>query len=172
MLANLEVERLFSEKITPVSELVEGDPDRPLREPALVLLACLFNVFQIYQLLQILSQSSVPVNPFDPFSFFNIIMQQLVSGLVGWYIAFCIILLIGAALVYFINRRIGSALILVISIIGLLVSFVGMGFTFIYTFSFISLITGLMAPILGLIAGIYGVRSKEPGTPAEPKEVI
>jgi len=166
------VERVFSEKTTPVSELVKGNPDRPMREPALVLLACLFNVFQVYQLFGVLSQLSAPIDPFDPYSFFNMVMVSLISGLVGWYLVFSIILLIGGVLVYFVNRRIGSALILVISIIGLLVSFVAVGFTFIFTYSYISLITGLMAPIIGLLAGIYGIRSKEPSSPAESQEVI
>jgi hypothetical protein len=171
-LAILEAERVFSEKTTPISELVKGNPDRPMREPALVLLACLFNIFQVYQLFLVLSQLSIPYDPYNPYSWMSMIMLQLISGLVGWYIAFSIILLIGAAIVYFINRRIGSALILVISIIGLLVSFVSVGFTFIYTVSFIALITGLLAPVLGLLAGIYGVRSKESSGPSESQEVI
>ncbi len=172
MLSLMEVESLFSEKTTPVSELVKGNPDRPLREPALVLLACLFNIFQIYQLLLILPQLSASPDPLNPFSFFNVMMLQLISGLIGWYVTFCIILLIGAALVYFVNQRIGSALILVISIIGLLMGFMGASFTFIYTFSIIVLITGLLAPIFGLLAGIYGIRSKDARAPTEAQEVI
>ncbi len=172
MVASMEVEFLFSKKTTPISELVKGNPDRPIGEPSLVLLACLFNVFQIYQLLQILSQLSLAPNPFNPLPFYSLMMLQVVSSLVGWYVVFCIILLIGAGIVYFFNRRIGSALILVISIIGLLIGFVGSGLTFIYTFSFISLITGLLAPIIGLIAGINGVRSKEPKFSTESHEVI
>ncbi len=167
-----EIESVFSEKTTPVSQLIEGNPDRPLREPALVLLACLFNVFQIYQLFLILTQLGGTVDPLDPFSYFNILLLQLIPGLIGWYVAFCIILLIGATLVYFINRRVGSALILVISIIGLLIGFVGALFTFIFTNSFIALITGLMAPIVGMLAGIYGIRSKDSRAPAEVQEII
>ena len=168
----MEVESLFSEKTTPISELVKGNPDRPLREPALVLVACLFNLFQIYQLMTILPQLTAPIDPYDPFGFLSLMMMQLISGLVGWYVIFSIILLIGAALVYFINRRIGSALILVISIIGILASFMGVTLAFVYTRSLTTLILGFLAPVFGLIAGIWGIRSKDLTSPAVPQEIV
>jgi hypothetical protein len=168
----MEVESLFSEKTTPISELVKGNPDRPLREPALALFACLFNVFQIYQLLTILPQVSVPADPFDPFSFMSYLMAQIISGLVGWYAAFSIILLIGAAIVYYINRRVGGAIILVISIIGILSSFLGVTLTFAYTRSLVTLVIGFLAPVFGLIAGIWAIRSKDLGSSTQTQEII
>jgi hypothetical protein len=168
----MEVESLFSEKTTPISELVKGNPDRPLREPAMVLLACLFNIFQIYSLITILPQVSVPIDPFDPFSFMNHYMLQMISGLVGWYIAFSVILLIGAGVVYFLNRRIGGAVILVISLIGLLTSFMAISITFVFTRNFATLLLGFLAPILGIIAGIWGIRAKDLSTPVATQEII
>ncbi len=154
----------------PISELVEGSPDRPLREPALVSIACLFNGFQIYQMTQILPQLA----SWDPwgFGFYGAMMAGIVAGLIWWYIAFCIILLVGAGLVYFVNRRAGGALILVISIIGFLVGFVGLTVTFIGTFSLFSLIIGFLSPVFGLLAGISGVRGEKARTPEDVHEII
>ncbi len=166
------MESLFSEKTTPISELVKGNPERPLREPALVLVACLFNLFQIYQLLIILPQVTTAINPLDPYSLISMLIGQMISSLVGWYVAFSIILLIGAAVVYFINRRIGGAVILVISIIGLLSSFVGTTLTYVYTRSLVTLIIGFLAPIFGIIAGIWGIRTKDLSSPAPTQEII
>lgn len=167
----LEAENVFSEKTMPISELVEGSPDRPLREPALVSIACLFNGFQIYQMTQILPQLAT----WDPWGFgffYSSMMAGIVVGLIWWYVAFCIILLIGAGLVYFINRRAGGALILVISIIGLLVGFVGSTYTFIFTFSLLSLFIGLLSPVFGLLAGISGVRGEKARTLEDVHEII
>lgn len=166
----LEAERVFSEKTTPISELVEGNPDRPQREPALALVVCLFNVYQIYHLLIALPMLAA-MDPMDPmFFWYSSMMLGVVTGLIGWYVAFCVILVIGAALIYFINRRVGGALILAISIIGILVSFVGVSFSYILTTNALSLIVGFLAPIIALIAGILGVRSER--QPAQEMQEI
>ncbi|MDO8124565.1 MAG: hypothetical protein Q6364_09330, partial [Candidatus Hermodarchaeota archaeon] len=83
---------MFSEKTTPVSELVKGNPDRPIREPALVLLICLFNVFQIYQLVEMSIQG--PAFGFDPYlGMFMMMMVGMLSGLIIWYAVFSVLLL-------------------------------------------------------------------------------
>jgi len=167
----LEAESVFSEKTTPVSELVKGNPDRPMREPALVLLTCLFNVFQIYQLVEISIQG--PAFAFDPyFGMLQMMMVGMLSGLIIWYAVFSIILLIGAGIIYFINRRAGGALILVISIVGLLIGFVGMTISFMFSFSILLLVTTFLTPFLGLLAGIWGVRAEKPPTRADMEEII
>lgn len=163
---------MFSEKTAPISELVKGNPERPIREPALVLVACLFNLFQIYQLSTILPQFMGIIDPGDPFSLISLIMIQLIPGLIGWYAIYSVILLIGAALVYFVNRRLGSALILVISIIGVLTSFVGVTLTFAFTRSLITLFLGFLAPAFGVIAGFWGIRSQDLSATATTQEII
>jgi hypothetical protein len=167
----LEAESVFSEKTTPVSELVKGNPERPIREPALVLLTCLFNVFQIYQLVEISIQG--PSFSFDPFfGMVQLMMFGMISGLIIWYVVFSIVLLLGAGVIYFINRRAGGALILVISIIGFLIGFVGMGITIIFTFNLLFVITTFLTPFLGLLAGIWGVRAEKPPTRTDMQEII
>lgn len=160
---------MFSEKTTPVSELVKGNPDRPMREPALVLLACLFNVFQIYQLIEISSQAPA----YDPlFGMLQQMMASLSSVLIIWYVIFSIILLIGAGIIYFINRRAGGALILVISIIGFLLGFIGMVFSLIFAGGALFVVITFLGPFFGLLAGIWGVRSEKPPITAEMQEIV
>ena len=160
---------MFSEKTTPVSELVKGNPDRPTREPALVLLACLFNVFQVYQLMEIISQPQI----YDPYSeWYLLMMVSTISVLVIWYVIFSVILLIGAGVVYFINRRAGGALILVISIIGFIIGFIGMSISMMFAYSIFFVVTTFLAPFSGLLAGIWGVRSEKPPTRADMQEII
>jgi hypothetical protein len=166
----MEVECVFSEKRTPISELVKGTPDRPLREPALVLLACLFNVFQIYQLSVSLTQTPI-VDPWMV-DYWLIMVMGTVTALIGWYVAFSIILLIGAGVVYFLNRRAGGAVILVISIIGLLVGFVSISMGFMLGMNAMRIITGFLSPIFGLIAGINGVRAEKPPMTHDAQEII
>jgi len=162
---------VFSEKTTPVSELVKGNPDRPIREPALVLLTCLFNVFQIYQLVEMSVQG--PTFGFDPYmGMFLLMMVGMLSGLIIWYAAFSVILLIGAGIIYFINRRAGGALILVISIVGFLVGFVGMAISILFAFNTLFLVTTFLTPFLGLLAGIWGVRAEKSPTTADMQEII
>ncbi|MFX0168253.1 MAG: hypothetical protein ACFE89_02750 [Candidatus Hodarchaeota archaeon] len=160
---------MFSEKTAPISELIKGTPDRSLREPALVILACLFNGFQIYRIFQILPQLS----GYSPFGeFFYAMIAGMLGSLLLWYVIYSVILLIGGAIVYLVNQRIGSAVILVISIIGLLMSFMGMSVIIIFTFNTMDAIIGLLAPIIGVITGIYGVRSQRSRSEAAVHEVI
>ena len=168
----LEKDAMFSEKKTPISELVKGIPERPMREPALVALACLFNLYQIYRIFEVLPQAAAYFSP-DPFmgGFFSIIASML-GTLLGWYVGYSVILLIGATIVYFVNRRAGSALILVISIIGLLMSFVGIGMLFMFSLTIIDAITALFAPIIGLLSGIYGIRGQPSTGDSTSPEVI
>ena len=162
---------MFSEKTTPVSELVKGNPDRPIREPALVLLTCLFNVFQIYQLVQINTQGS-PFG-FDPyFGMLLMMMAGMLFVLIIWYAVFSFILLIGAGIIYFLNRRAGGALILVISIVGFLVGFVGMAITVMFTFDILFVVITFLNPALGLLAGIWGIRAEKPPMRADMQEII
>jgi len=163
---------MFSEKKTPISELVEGVPERPMREPALVALACLFNLYQIYRIFEVLPQAAAYFSP-DPFmgGYFTMVANML-GSLLGWYMVYSVILIIGGAIVYFANRRAGSALILVISIIGLLMSFVGIGMMFIFSLTIVDAITALLAPILGLLTGVYGIRSPQTTGESTSHEVI
>jgi hypothetical protein len=168
----LEKDVMFSEKKTPISELIQGVPERPMREPALVALACLFNLYQIYRIFEILPQAAAYISP-DPFlgGYFTMIASML-GTLMGWYVVYSVILLIGAAIVYFANRRAGSALILVISIIGLLMSFVGIAMLVIFSLTIVDAITALFAPIIGLLAGFYGIRSQRTTGVSTNHEVI
>lgn len=160
---------MFSEKTTPVSELVKGNPDRPLREPAMTILACLFNFFQVYQLMEIISQAPT----YDPsFGWYQIMLVSTISVLVIWYVIFSVILLIGAGIIYFINRRAGGALILVISIIGFIIGFVGMGISMMFAYSLFFVVTTFLAPFFGLLAGIWGIRSEKPPTTTDMQEII
>lgn len=162
---------MFSEKTTPVSELVKGNPDRPIREPALVLLTCIFNVFQIYQLFEMNVQGS-PFG-FDPYmGMLLMMMAGMLSVLIIWYAVFSFILVIGAGIIYFINRRVGGALILVISIVGFLVGFVGMAISILFTFNILFVVITFLTPFLGLLAGIWGVRAEKPPMRADMEEII
>ncbi len=160
---------MFSEKTAAVSELVKGNPDRPMREPALVILICLFNAFQIYQLVEISSQGPI----YDPFfGIFQMMMASMLSVLIIWYAVFSLILLIGAGIIYFINRRAGGALVLVISIVGLLIGFVGMSFSLIFAYNILFVVTSFLSPCLGLLAGIWGIRAEKPPTTTDMQEII
>ena len=162
---------MFSEKTTPVSELVKGNPDRPIREPTLVLLTCLFNVFQIYQLVELSLQGSTFT--FDPyFGIYQMMLASMLPGLIIWYAVYSIILLIGAGIIYFINRRAGGALILVISIIGFLIGFVGLTISFMFSFNLLYVVTTFLTPFLGLLAGFWGVRAEKPPTRTDMQEII
>ncbi|MDO8122751.1 MAG: hypothetical protein Q6364_00005, partial [Candidatus Hermodarchaeota archaeon] len=82
------------------------------------------------------------------------------------------LLLIGAGVTYFINRRAGGALILVISIVGFLVGFVGFAISVMFAFSIFFVVTTFLTPFLGLLAGIWGVRAEKPPTRADMQEII
>lgn len=167
---SLEVECLFSEKATPISQLVKGSPDRPLREPVTILLACIFNIFQIYQLVELRSRITSPYDPF--FDWFQTIIASTVPVLIGWYIIFSGILVIGASVIYWLNRRAGGAIVLVISIIGLLMGFVGMSITMMISYSTLFVTISFLAPVFGLVAGIWGVRAEKPLTTEDMQEII
>ncbi|MDO8056106.1 MAG: hypothetical protein Q6361_04530 [Candidatus Hermodarchaeota archaeon] len=163
---------MFSEKKTPISELIQGVPERPMREPAIVALACLFNLYQIYRIFEVLPQAAAYSSP-DPFlgGYFAMIASML-GTLLGWYLVYSVILCIGAAVVYFANRRAGSALIFAISIIGFIMGFVGIGMLIIFSLTIVDAITALFAPIIGVISGIYGIRSQRTTGDSTVHEVI
>jgi hypothetical protein len=161
---------LFSEKATPISQLVKGSPDRPLREPVMILLACLFNIFQIYQLVVLRSSITSPYDPF--FGWFQMMIASTVPVLIGWYIIFSGILLIGAGVIYFLNRRAGGAIVLVISIVGLLMGFVGMSISMMISYNSLFVIVSFLAPVFGLVAGIWGVRAEKPPITEDMQEII
>ena len=157
---------MFSERLEPISELVKGEPEKPLREPALALFACLLNLYQIYQLSRQLSQLSSQV-PGDPWmGLYYSIQLSLVAGMIGFIIGFTVILVIGAVTTYFFRRRVGAAILLVSSIVGLVMSFVGLS-TVMMSFNILGAIINFLSPVFGLLAGIYGIRSeKAPGREA------
>jgi hypothetical protein len=162
---------MFSERLEPISELVKGEPEKPLREPALALFACLLNLYQIYQLSRQLSllSSQVPSDPYMGWYYSYVLALSL--GLIGFMIGFTVILLIGAATIYFFRRRVGAAILLVSSIIGLLVSFVGISMVMV-SFSILGLLVNFLSPIFGLLAGIFGIRGEKPATREALQEII
>ncbi len=158
---------LFSEKSAPISELIKGEPDKPLREPALALFACVFNVYTIYQISQLLNVISIlPFNPYDPWGpgwYFQIVII-MASGVLTFSLIYTILLLIGSGVMYFLTRRAGAVLVLVVSILALLVSFMGVAYG---GFGL------LIASILGIFSGALGIRSvKETPQPQTVYEVI
>ena len=156
---------MFSEKQTPVSELIRGDPEKPLREPAIALFAIVFNLFAIYQFSEMLQQMLLWMDPgLDPWMVgYYQMMLMMVNTLAGFAIFFSLILLLGAAIMRFLHRRAGAALILVFSIFTLFVSFMGLAF------GGFSLILGVF---LGMVAGIMGVRAKREVRERDVIEVI
>jgi hypothetical protein len=161
---------MFSERSEPISELIKGNPEKPLREPALALLACCFNLYQIFELNRILAQLMNVVN-LDPWLgvWYQQMMVGMATGLLWWNIAFSVILLIGAAIVYFLHRRVGGALILAIAIIALLVSFVSISVLF---GNILSVMTAFLSAIFSMAAGISGVRGERASTPTPVQEII
>lgn len=161
----MEVGKFFSEKQAPISELVKGDPEKPLREPAIALFAILFNLFAIYQVTEILQQMLIWLNPgVDPwYSLYISMMLMMMNTLIGAAIFYSFMLLLGAAIMRFLNRRAGAAVILVFSIFTLFISFIAL------TFGGFSLIIGAL---LGLLAGAMGIRSKREIRERDAIEVI
>jgi hypothetical protein len=161
---------VFSERVEPISELVKGKPGKPLREPALALFACLLNGYQVYQLSGQLAQLSSQVA--DPFlGFYYSYLLGLIVGLIGFAIAFSIILAIGAATIYFLNRRAGGGVVLGVSITGLLVSFVGLSMVSL-SFNILGLIVSFLSPIFGILAGYWGVKGEKVITREAAEEII
>jgi ABC-type uncharacterized transport system permease subunit len=154
---------MFSESKVPVSELIQGDPDKPVREPVLALFAIVFNLFSIYQINEMLRQMMLWYNPSDPFmwSYYSILSLTFAT-LNGFTIFYSIMLLIGAAVMRFIHRRAGAVIVLVFSIFVLFVSFVAIAFAF-------SLFIGT---IIGMAAGIIGIRSRREERELETVEII
>jgi hypothetical protein len=99
---------VFSERTEPISELVKGKPGKPLREPVLVLFAGLLNLYQVYALSGNLAYlSSHP--PLEPEKdWFHALQLAGVLGLMGFTVAFTVMLVVGAAAIYFLNRRVGG----------------------------------------------------------------
>ncbi|MFX1576537.1 MAG: hypothetical protein ACFFCF_05145 [Promethearchaeota archaeon] len=156
---------MFSEKQAPISELVKGDPEKPLREPAIALFAIMFNLFAIYQVTEILRQMLLWFDPGgDPWylSYLSMIMMMM-NTLIGAAIFYSLMLLLGAAIMRFLNRRAGAAVILVFSIFTLLISFIAL------SFGGFSLIIG---SLLGILAGALGIRSKREIHERDAIEVI
>jgi hypothetical protein len=161
---------VFSERVEPISELVKGKPQKPLREPALALFACLLNGYQVYQLSGQLAQLSSQVA--DPFmGFLYSYLLGIVVVLIGFAIAFSIILAIGAATIYFLSRRAGGGVVLGVSIVGLLVSFVGLSMVSL-SFSILGLIANFLSPIFGILAGYWGVKGEKVITREAAEEII
>lgn len=161
---------MFSERSEPISELIKGNPEKPLREPALALLACLFNLYQILELSLALSQTT-QITYIDPLYgfWYQQMMVGMLTGLIWWNIAFSLVLLIGAAVVYFAHRRVGGALILVISNVALLVSFFALAMFF---GNFLVAITAFLSAVFGLASGISGVRGEKTSTSTSAQEII
>jgi hypothetical protein len=162
---------MFSERSEPISELVKGQPDKPIREPALALFACLLNLYQIYQLSTQFSllSSQLPTDPY--MGWYYPYLLGLSLGLIGFAIGFTVILLVGAATIYFFRRRVGAAILLVSSIIGLLVSFAGTSMVII-SFNIFGLLVNFLSPILGLLAGIFGIRGEKTVSREAMQEII
>jgi hypothetical protein len=153
---------MFSEKKTPVSELIVGDPEKPIRELVIALFAILFNLFSIYQLSETVRLWTIWMGV-DPWSFAFSFPLMLINTLVGVALFHSVILLIGAGISRLINRRAGAILILIFSIFVLFFSFAGLGFG---AFSL------LIGAILGMVAGIMGVRQKHEVAERDIIEVI
>ena len=161
---------MFSERSEPISELIKGNPEKPMREPALALLACCFNLYQILELSRIIAQL-MNVTYIDPWfgMWYQQMMVGMATGLMWWNIAFSLILLTGAAIVYFLHRRAGGALILVIAIIALLVSFVSVAMLF---GNILGVMTAFLSAIFAMAAGISGVRGEGESAPTPVQEII
>jgi hypothetical protein len=162
---------MFSERLEPISELVKGEPEKPLREPALALFACLLNVYQIFQLSRQLSQLSTELPPDPWMGWYYSYLLGLNLGLIGFLIGFTAILIVGAAMTYFFRRRVGAVILLVSSIVGLLVGFVGMSIV-VMNFNILGLVVNFLSPSLGLLAGIFGIRGGKPASREAVQEII
>jgi hypothetical protein len=156
---------VFSEKQTPVSELIKGDPEKPLREPAIALFAIVFNLFAMYQLSEIINQTFLLiVDSVDPWHrSYMMLMTLMMNTMIGIALFYSLFLLIGAAIMRFVSRRAGAALILVFSVFMILVSFVAI------SYGGFGLILGAF---LGLTAGILGIQSKREVRERDVIEVI
>ena len=102
-------------------------------------------------------------NPSDPFLWSYYAMQSLMfATLNGFTIFYSIMLLIGAAVMRFFHRRAGAVLVLVFSIFTLFISFIAIFFAF-----------GLfIGTIIGMAAGIIGIRSRREERELESIEII
>ena len=156
---------MFSEKQTPISELIKGNPEKPLREPVIALFAIVFNLFATYQFSEIINQTFLLlIDTVDPWQrSYMMLMAMVMNTMIGVTLFYSLILLIGAAIMRFLSQRAGAALILVFSIFMLLVSF--------YAISLggFGLILGAF---LGLTAGIMGIQKKREVRERDAIEVI
>lgn len=152
---------MFSERMEPISELVKGKPGKSMRELVLVLFASLLNLYQLYALAGNLAYlSSHP--PLEPEKdWLHATQVAGVMGLIAFTIAFTVMLVIGAATVSFLNRRVGGAFLVVVSIVGLLVSVVGIWSIMLNFDDVLAVFVSFLSPVCGLLAGYYGIRGEK-----------
>jgi hypothetical protein len=152
--------------------LVKGKPGKPLREPVLVLFASLLNLYQFYALAGNLAylSSHPPLEPEK--NWFHAVQLAGVVGLMGFTIAFTVMLVVAAAAVYFLNRRVGGAFLVVISIVGLLVSFVGISSTMLNLDDVLAVLLSFLSPVCGLLAGYYGIRGEKVTARETAQEIV
>lgn len=165
---------MFSERSEPISELVKGNPEKPLREPALAMFACLLNLYQLFQLFKQLSELPASAGPLDPYSGLNwyyAYLTGIIQGLFAFTVAFTGFLVGGVLVLYFVNRRVGGAIVLVISVLALIVGFMGIS-TVAIGFNFFSLIIYFLSPVFGILAGVYGIRGEKPASREAVQEII
>jgi hypothetical protein len=165
---------VFSERPEPISELVKGNPEKPLREPALALFACLLNLYQLFQLVKQLAElpaSTAPLDPYSGMNWYYAYLSGILQGLFGFTVAFTGFLAGGVLVLYFFNRRVGGGMILVISVLALFVGFMGMS-TVAIGFNFFSLIIYFLSPVFGILAGFYGIRGEKPASREAVQEII
>jgi hypothetical protein len=163
---------VFSERTEPISELVKGKPGKPLREPVLVLFAGLLNLYQVYALSGNLAYlSSHP--PLEPEKdWFHALQLAGVLGLMGFTVAFTVMLVVGAAAIYFLNRRVGGAFLVVVSIVGLMVSVVGIWSIMLNLDDVLAVFVSFLSPVCGLLAGYYGIRGEKVTARGTAQEIV
>jgi hypothetical protein len=81
-------------------------------------------------------------------------------------------LVMGAAAVYFLNRRVGGAFLLVISIVGLVVSVAGIWSIMLNFDDVLAVVLSFLSPVCGLLAGYYGIRGEKVIARETAQEII
>lgn len=163
---------MFSERVEPISELVKGRAGKPMREPVLALFAGLLNLYQLYALAGNFAylSSHPPLEPEK--NWLHAIQLAGVMGLIGFTIAFTVMLVVGAAAVYFLNRRAGGAFLLVISVAALLVSVAEIWSIMINLDDVLAVFLTFLSPVCGLLAGYYSIRGQKVIARGTEQEIV
>ncbi|MFX1561776.1 MAG: hypothetical protein ACFFDP_00520 [Promethearchaeota archaeon] len=141
------------EELPLISEMIEGKPERSMREPTFALFSGIINlVYAWWQYQTILTMFSYLGSDLG-FMYGLIVEVFWAMTVVGLFCGFMILL--GGLIMFAFKPKVGGILTLIFSILTLML---GLGF--------------YLGPILGIMAGVMALQEKKPPEPGDSTEVI